>query len=324
MTEIVLGKPLRSRWRELWSGSVVDEVIRQSGAIDIRVISGDRAGRPVPDSARAGASRRPRSLRGYAFALAAIAMAGVVAAGLMTILPLDDPSLVFLAAVLLSALVGGLGPSIFASVIGLFVYDFFFVDPRFTFTVTKPQDLLSLFVFLLVAVLTSNLTSRVRDQAEAARRRERRTATLFAFAKEIAAARSVEDLLRVIVEHVGREFGARTAILLPDAGRLTARAAHPPEIDLPEAERGTATWVWEHNQAAGRGTDTLPGGAWLHVPLSTVRGAVGVLALQRDDAAGGLALPQRQLLDAMAGQAAVAIERTRIDAVLEDRASSRR
>src|SRR5262245_21283087 len=133
VTEIVLGKPLRSRWRELWSGSVVDDVIRQSGAIDIRMISGYRDGRPVPDLAKTVASRRPRSLRGYAFALAAIAVAGMVAAGLMSILPLDDPSLVFLAAVLLSAVVGGLGPSIFASVLGLFVYDFFFVDPRFTF-----------------------------------------------------------------------------------------------------------------------------------------------------------------------------------------------
>src|SRR4029077_5548044 len=193
-------------------------------------------------------------------------------------------------------------------------------EPRLTLTVTKPQDLLSLFVFLLVAVLTSNLTSRVRDQAEAARRRERRTATLYAFAREVAAAARVEDLLRVIVEHVGREFGGRTAILLPDSGRLTVRAAHPSDAALPEAERGTATWVWEHNHAAGRGTDTLPGGGWLHVPLSTVRGAVGVLALHEDEADGGLPLPNRPPPQATAGQAAVATERTRIDAVLEAQA----
>jgi PAS domain S-box-containing protein len=319
VSEIILGKPLRSRWRELWARSVVDEVIRHSGAIDVRVITGDEPARGTPKTATDVGTRRPVRLRGYAFATAAIACAAGVAAGLMGIVPLKDPSLVFLAAVLLSALFGGLGPSIFASVLGLLVYDFFFVEPRLTLTVTKPQDLLSLFVFLLVAVLTSNLTSRVRDQAEAARRRERRTATLYAFAREVAAAASIEDLLRVIVEHVGREFGGRAAILLPDGGRLTVRAAHPPD-DLPEAERGTATWVWEHNHAAGRGTDTLPGGGWLHVPLSTVRGAVGVLALQEDEADGGLPLPKRQLLDAMAGQAAVAIERTRIDAVLEAQA----
>jgi PAS domain S-box-containing protein len=324
VSEIILGKSLRSRWRELWTGSVVDQVIRHSGAIDVRVVSGDRL-RPTEREKKSptpwGEGRRRRLLRGYAFAVASIAIAGAMAAALMAVLPLDDPSMVFLAAVLLSALVGGLGPSILASFLGLLVYDFFFVDPILTLTVTKPQDLLSLFVFLLVAVLTSNLTSRVRDQAEAARRRERRTSTLYAFAREIAAAAGVEDLLRVVVEHIGREFGAQTVLLLPDGGRLTVRARHPAAVELPESERATATWVLEHDQPAGRGTDTLPGGAWLHVPLSTVRGPVGVLALHDlDPAAGPLRLPQRQLLEAMAGQAAVAIERSRIDAVLEAQA----
>src|SRR5262249_3916656 len=180
VSEIVLGKPLRSRWSELWRRSVVDEAIRSSGAIDVRVISGDKpvAGerKPLRET-----PPRPTRARGYAFALAAIAAAAAAAQGLRAVTPLGDPSLVFLAAVLLTAVVGGLGPSIFASFLGLVVYDFFFVDPIFTLTVTKPQDVLSLFVFLLVAVLTSELTSRVRDQAEAARRRERRAATLYAF-----------------------------------------------------------------------------------------------------------------------------------------------
>src|SRR5262245_8559390 len=279
VSEIILGKPLRSRWRELWRRSVVDDVIRHSGAIDVRVITGDKSARGTPRGVPEVATRRPRRLRGYAFAAAAIAAAAGAAAGLMAVLPLDDPSMVFLTAVLLSALIGGLGPSIFASVLGLLLHDFFFVEPRLTLTVTKPQDLLSLFVFLLVAVLTSNLTSRVRDQAEAARRRERRTSTLYAFAREVAAAAGVEDLLRVIVEHIGREFGAQTVLLLPDAGLLAVRARDPAGIEIPESERATATWVFEHNQPAGRGTHTLPGGAWLHMPVSTVRGPVAVLAL---------------------------------------------
>jgi two-component system, OmpR family, sensor histidine kinase KdpD len=321
VSEIILGKSLRTRWRELWTGAVVDQVIRHSGAIDVRVVSGDRLETPATKPAAGqGQARRRWRLRGYAFAVAAIAVAGGVAAVLMAVLPLDDPSLVFLAAVLLSAIVGGLGPSIFASLLGLVVYDFFFVDPRLTLTVTKPQDLLSLFVFLLVAVLTSNLTSRVRDQAEAARRRERRTNALYAFAREIAAAASVEDLLRVVVEHIGREFGAHAVLLMPEGGRLMMRARHPGDIELPEPERATATWVFEHGQPAGRGTDTLPGGSWLHVPVSTVRGPVGVLALLDPETAGAVPLPKRQLLEAMAGQAAVAIERSRIDAVLEAQA----
>ena len=261
------------------------------------------------------AARPAARLGRYALAAGLVAAAALVAKGLMTMLPLPDPGMVFLAAVLLSAVLAGLGPSIFAAVLGLLIYDFFFVDPRLTFTVTKPQDVLSLFMFLAVAVLTSELTARVRDQAEAARRREARTAALYAFAREIAGAAGLDDLGRVIVDHVARLFGTGAALFLPDAGRLVLRTVRPPGAEISETERATATWVWQHNQPAGRGTDTLPGGDWLHVPLGTVRGAVGVLAVRAETPGTLLPLDQRQLLEALAGQAAVAIERTRVDLV---------
>jgi PAS domain-containing protein len=184
-----------------------------------------------------------------------------------------------------------------------------------TLTVTKPKDILSLVVFLVVAVLTSELMSRVRNQADAARRREARTAALYAFGREIGAAAAVDDVARIVVEHVAQLFAAPAALFLPEAGRLVLRAVHPPGTELSEAERATATWVWEHDQPAGRGTDTLPGGEWFHVPLGTVRGAVSVVALRVDSPSAVPPLDQRQLLEALAGQAAVAIERTRVDLV---------
>jgi NtrC-family two-component system sensor histidine kinase KinB len=92
-----------------------------------------------------------------------------------------------------------------------------------------------------------------------------------------------------------------------------ARAVHPPGIEILEAERATATWVLEHDQPAGRGTDTLPGGEWYHLPISSGRRTLGVLALHTPGA--DLPLDQRQLLSALAAQAAVAIDRTRVDLV---------
>jgi two-component system sensor histidine kinase KdpD len=212
--------------------------------------------------------------------LAAVAVAGMVARMLQRWLSLPDPALVFLAGVLFTAVIGGLGPSIMAAFLSLLVYDFFFVQPVYTFTVTKPQDILSLLVFLAVAVLTSNLTARIRDQAQTARRREERTAALYAFSRQLAAAVGIDDLLPTIVTHVAEQFAANVIVLLPDGGRLVAGAAHPPETELSEAGRAAATWVWQHNQAAGSGTETLPGSDWLYVPLHTARGAVGVLGLE--------------------------------------------
>jgi len=294
--------------------STVDRIIRQSRPTAARAITGKHEGAARP-AAVAHGPRPAARLGSYALAGGLVGAAGFVAAGLMALLPLADPGMVFLAAVLLTAVLAGLGPSILAAVLGLLVYDFLFVDPRFTLTVAKPQDILSMFMFLVVAVLTSELTARVRDQAEAARRREERTAALYAFAREIAGSADLDDLVRVILDHVARLFGTGAALLLPDAGRLVLRAIRPPGTALAETERATATWVWEHNRPAGRGTETLPGGEWSHVPLRTIRGAVGVLALRIEAPGAPLPLDQRQLLEALAGQAAVAIERTRVDLV---------
>ena len=313
VTEIVLGRSPGRGWTRLFRRSTADRVIARSASIDVRVVSGTDERPPSPVK-RGGDRWIPRPAA-YAVAAGLVAIAGVIAATLMRATPLDDPAMLFLAAVLFSAVAGGLGPSIFASLFGLLVYDFFFVEPRLTFIVTQPQDILSLAVFLVVAVLTSELTSRVRNQADAARRREARTAALYAFGRQVGSAAAVDDVARAVVQHVGELFSAAVALLVPEAGRLVLRAVHPATTELSEAERATATWVWEHNQPAGRGTDTLPGGEWFHVPLSTVRGAVGVVALRMDSPSAGLPLDQRQLLEALAGQAAVAIERTRVDLV---------
>jgi PAS domain S-box-containing protein len=240
----------------------------------------------------------------------------------MALLPLPDPGMVFLVAVLVTAVAAGLWPSVAASVLAVLVYDFFFVEPLYTFTVARTQHAVEIAVFLLVAILTSQLTARAREQAAAARRRESRTAALYAFAREVAAAADADTLLRGIATHVAQAFSSQVVLLLPEGEKLRARAAHPEGAALSAADRATAQWAFEHAEAAGHGTDTLPGSEWLHVPLATARGCVGVLALHSDRPDAFLPQDQRQLLEALAGQAAVAIERTRIDAVLAEKAKT--
>jgi len=319
VTELILGSPRRSRWSDLWRGSLVEEVIRNSGGIDVRVVAGDG----VRDDARPATPRRPLALARYGIGALAVAVAGVVSAAMQTIVPLEDPGMVFLTAVLFTAVVGGLGPSMTASVLGLLVYDFFFLPPFHTLTVSEPRDLLSLAVFLLVAALTSHLTARAREQSAAAQSRERRTAALYAVAREIAAATTVSELLRAVTSHVAALLRGHAVILLPEGDRLVVQAVHPAGVSLPENERGASVWVWRHERPAGRATDTLPGSDWLQLPLATVRGVVGVLAVEPEPTAPRpLPLEQRQMLEAIAGQAAVAIERARIDVVLAEKAKT--
>src|SRR5262249_54372941 len=169
--------------------------------------------------------------------------------------------------------------------------------------------------------LTSQLTARIRDQAEAARQREARTNALYEFSRQMAGAVGLDDLIPVVVHHVGALFAADVVLLGVDGDRLALRESHPPTTALTDAEMAAATWVWRHGEEAGPGTETLPGGEWLYVPLATARGVVGVLGV-RTPTRGALSLDQRELLQAVARQAAVAIERCRIDAVLEEKAKT--
>ncbi|MEW6272025.1 MAG: ATP-binding protein [Thermodesulfobacteriota bacterium] len=322
VTEIILGKPIHPWWRELWKRSPIDDVIRRSGDIEVRVIAGEKA----PD---AGAERRTPPARGvaapwrYAVSLALVAAAAGTAALMQWLFLLPDPSMIFLTGVLFAAVWGGLGPSLVASVVSVLVYDLFFVEPTFTLTVTKPHDVVLMCVFLIVAVLVSHLTARARDEAEAARLREARTASLYAFSRELAAAVGIEDLVPLVLVQIARLMDADVVLLLPDRDRLVPRGSHPPDLVPTAADLAAASWVRQHDEAAGAGTDTLPGSEWTFEPLDTARGVVGVIGV-RVHGQGERALPleRRQLLQAMARQAAIAIERTRIDVVLEEKAKT--
>jgi two-component system, OmpR family, sensor histidine kinase KdpD len=318
-SEIVLGKPRRRGLRSWLGPSPVAEVIRGSGPIEVRVVESVDAAAPAPAVPREPISRHAL---GLLFAVAAVATAGLVNAGLMAVLPFSDPGMFFLVAVLLTAVYAGLWSSIAASVLSVLAYDFFFVEPLYTFTIARTQHAVEMAVFLLVAILSSELTGRAREQAAASRRREARTAALYDFVREVAGTADADTLLRGIAEHVAHAFSAQVVLLLPEGDHLRARAADPPGAALAAAERATAQWAFSHREPAGQGTDTLPGSDWLHVPLVTVRGCVGVLALHGDRPDAFLPLDQRNLLEALAGQAAVAIERTRIDAVLAEKAKT--
>jgi len=193
----------------------------------------------------------------------------------------------------------------------MLAYNFFFLPPLYTFSVAEPENVLALFFFLIVAVIVSNLTARARTQIVTARSRAKTTAELYAFSRKVAGIGAIDDLLWATAYQISSMLDVRSVLLLPakDAEGLGVASGYPPEDQLDDADMAAARWSWEHNRAAGRGADTLPGGKRLFLPLRTGSGAVGVLGIDRD-APGPLLTPDdRRLLDALCDQAAVAIER---------------
>ncbi len=307
VTKIVIGKPAGSRWREAVSGSVVNDLIGKSGDIDVYLITGEReapravSARPRPAVTDWPAYGQAVGIVGVCTGLSWLTFPYFAAANLI---------MLYLLGVVLVATRSGRGPSILASVLSVAAFDFFFVPPYLSFAVSDTQYLVTFAVMLVVAVVISTLTVRIRQRAESARERERQTAALYAISRELASTRGVDDLVRVAVRHIADVFTSEVAVFLPDvAGRLVPRACPQPLADADTSERGVSQWVYEHSQMAGLGSATLPGARALYLPLVASRGTVGVVGV-RPTTPQVLAAPESlHLLETFAAQTALAIER---------------
>jgi two-component system sensor histidine kinase KdpD len=310
ITKIIAGKPLRPRWQEFLHGSLVDQIIRQSGNIDIYVISSAAEVAPSPVASVAGWQPH-RPWQRYLHSLALVATATLLSTLVDPFISPTNLVMLYLLAVVIAALRLGRGPSIAAAVFSVVTFNFFFVPPRYTFAVADPQYLITFASLLIVGLAISTLASRVRDQAEAARRREAQTATLYELSRDLASAVGLDAIMNSVITHIGETFDREVAVFLPEGDRLAARAVSP-GFDLDQDKYAVATWAFQRGQPAGRGTDTLPATDARYLPLRTARGVVGVLGLKLTSSAQQSTPEQRRLMEAFASQTALAIERAQL------------
>ena len=222
-----------------------------------------------------------------------------------SLMEVPNVSLAFLPAVLGSATLYGLWPSLYACLLSVAVYNFFFLAPLYTFTVADPANVVALVVFGLVAALTSHLAALSRNRLASARRHAHSMAELYAFSRKLAGIGDLDGLLWATAHQIAVMAETRVVILMPEKdGSLAVRGGYPPEDMLSEADLAAAQWAWDHAKPAGCGAAVLPGARWRFLPLGTERGPVAVLGLDRPPAGD-----DRALVDALADQAAVAVER---------------
>ena len=314
ITQIITGKSTRSPWFELLHGSVVRDLLRSCGNISVHVIAGEHLDKEVipKKTVRAAEKAVPFDPRPYVVAIVAVAAALGFGKVIQFRLGIENVDLVFLTAVVGIAVRYGLWPSLFASIVASLCYNFFFLPPVYTFTITDPTNVAAFFFFTAIAVLVSNVAARVRTLAVTAMARARTTESLYAFSRKLSGAGTLDDVLWATAYQAASLLKVRVVLLLPEDGSITVKAGYPPEDILDEADLAAAKWAWEHNRAAGRGSDTLPGAKRLFLPMRTGRGAIGVVGIDSDKPGPLLTPDQRRLLDALADQAALAIERVHL------------
>jgi len=318
-THIVTSTTRRSWWETLLRRSTTFEIIRRAGGVSVHVVP-DQLTRAMRGSEAGKSLHRSlptRENRGYLasllFTVAAL-LAGLVLQGYFGV---TNVGLVFLIAILGSAVLYGLWPALLASVFAVLAFNFFFLPPLYTFTIAAPENVIVLITFAVVALIASNLTARVRAQALVAQERAAVTESLYQFSRKLAAVYALDDLLWATSFQMAQMLKVRVVILLPEQDSLAVRAGYPPEDVLDESEVAAAKWVWEHATPAGRGADSLPGAKRLYLPMRTGRGTIGVIGLDSDKPGQLLTPDQRRLFDALADQAALAIERVQLSEDIE-------
>jgi two-component system sensor histidine kinase KdpD len=306
VTKVIAGKPIHSRWIEFLRGSIVDHLIRLSGTIDVYVISSEAE----PATRNVVKSWQPhhpwsRYLWGLMLVLGATGFGFLIAGDISP----TNLVVVYLLAVVLAAFYLGRGPAILVSILSIIAFDFFFVPPNFTLAISDTEYILTFIGLLSVGLVISQLAAMVREQAEAAQRRETQTVALYELGRDLTVTAGLESVTQTVISHVGQSFSREVAIFLPVGGTLQVYASSP-ELVISNDDLGVATWTFDHGQIAGRGTDTLPAASMRYQPLKTMRGVVGVLGVKPASPDRFLTRDQLRTLDAFANQIAVAIERT--------------
>jgi two-component system sensor histidine kinase KdpD len=310
-TQIVIGRSHRGFVGRLFGRSLTDEIVARASDIAVHIVTGSGRSPRAP--------RRNLTIPPIAHFAASVAIAAGcvgVAVGIGKVLTfaanLPNLSLVFIAAVMVSALTYGLTTAIAAAFLSFAAFNFFFIDPLYTFTIAAPYEVFALFVFLFVAVFTGVLAGRLRDQSESVRRRAKATEALYDFSRKLSGTAKTDDVAWATAAQVVAVAASRALILLPADGEVVVRAAYPPDDNLSATDRAAARWAFLHREPAGWSTNTLPAAEMQFRPLTGAGGLVGVVAFAPRDLGVPLTSDEERTLASLFDQAGVAIERARL------------
>jgi two-component system sensor histidine kinase KdpD len=317
-TQLVLGRSVRSWWFELRHGSIVERLMRGTEGLAIHVIPSDTT-QPVRRAAI-----QPGSWRSHG-------LAALMVAATTTLASLVEPwigggaiDLLYLLPVILASMRFGRWPGISAGVLAGLAYNFFFLPPVHTFTISDPQSVLTVMVLLAMAVFVASLADRLRTRASIGARGAQENAAVAAFGQALARSSDWQTTGEIVCAEIARALDMSVIVLVPREGALVRLAAHPTDAPpLGALDQAAADWALSRGETAGRDTATLTAADWQFHPLATTLGVLSIVAIARPD--GGTPVPadRATLLATLIGQAALAQERLRLEDQLREMSAIR-
>jgi len=326
VTQIVVGRSRgRSRWRALFGNALIPALAEHAQGAALHIVTEQAQ----PDTDAAPPMPRRRELRwkkvsGHLASIGFVAVAGIAAAFLDQLHQGADLAMIFLVSVLASALMFGLAPAVTAATAAALTYNFFFLEPRLSFVIGHPTDVLTFVVFFAVALTTGWMAGRIRDQGLAMSRRASSITALLAASRTLSASAKQEETAQALAEQLAASTGGKAIVLLPNGpgGEDVTPVAGSPVLEhLGATDQAAARWAWQHGEPAGSGTGTLPSAAWTFRPLQGLRARSGVAGVE----AGAISGEEgERFVMALLDQGAVALERAEFAADAADAEALRR
>lgn len=269
--------------------------------------SNEQIAEPTPGRATAIGALRP-----YAETLMMVAAVTLIG---MLVAPRWGPSsvdLLYLPAVLSAAVFYGFGPGALAAFASALAFNFFFTTPIHTLRITNGEDVATVALLFLVALVTSQLAARMRKEAKAAQGNAARNATIAGFARQLLSCSSSDQAARLACRELARLFTCN-AIILGGEPEPSLIAAWPPHVSPAPSDVLAAAWANESGQPAGRGTLAIGAAEWAFYPVRSASVVLGALGLARDDGSQAVDPDQLNLLTSLVDQVALALERSRLE-----------
>ena len=306
--KIIIGKPTHPRWKDKLLGSILDEIVRESGEIEIYVITGDSSEAPAKPRIRVHPPKiKPKE---WIWCLLDVTICTALAGLMFPYFDRTDIAMIYLLGIVITSVRTGRWPALAATLLSVAAFDFFFVPPYYTFAVNDIRYVVTFGVMFVVAYVISQLTLRIREQSEASRKRERSTAALYALSRQLARERKKERIFDVAAKHISEAFQSRIVFLVLDQkGELVVLETRTGTFAVDRKEMGVARWVFDNRHSAGLDTDTQPGAKALYLPMVASSGVVGVVGVLPEDSQRGFDSEDVHSLESFVNQAAMAIER---------------
>ncbi|MCX5679037.1 MAG: sensor histidine kinase KdpD [Candidatus Omnitrophica bacterium] len=306
ITKIIIGKPGKPKWHEFIFGSVINELARKCGEIDLYLMSGETQELSAKYETPA---LKPFPWKGLLWTMVTVAICTVIDRLLFHHLNLVNLTMVYLLGVTWVAFRYGRRMSIIASILSVLFFDFFFVPPYFTFAVIEAEYSITFIVMLSVGFIIGGLTGRLKQQTTAMRLRENRTQALYYLNRDLAKTSNLDEIFQIAVHYVQEFFKCPVVIFTPSKGKgVTVRFGDTGVLPLSPNEEAVAQWVYTHKKLAGKDTDTLPGSRGIYLPLTGSEKTVGVIGLFPKEEKQLTDPDQLHTLEMFVNQTALAVE----------------